>query len=68
MAIYAVYCSFVVNREINKFRKGGMFRWLVEAFFPGNCVAVFISNLQQTTNQHGEAFQKSKGSCTAKES
>lgn len=67
MVIYAVCCNSVVNSEIHKFRNGGMFRWLVEAFFLRNCVAVFVSNLQQTNNQRGEAFQKSKGSCKAKE-
>ena len=67
MVIYAVYCNSVVNRKIHKFRKGGMPRWLVEAFFLRNCVAVFVSNLQQTNNERSEAFQKSKGSCTAKE-
>jgi hypothetical protein len=63
MVIYVNYCDFVVNKEIYKFRKGGVFRWLVEAFFLRNCVAVFVSNLLLSTTQGGEAFQKSKGSC-----
>jgi len=67
MVRYGIYCNSVVNSEMYIFRKGGMFRWLVEAFFLRNCVAVFVSNLQQTTTQRGKAFQKSKGSCTAKE-
>jgi len=62
MVIYAIYCNSVVNRKIHKFCKGGVFRWLVEALFLRNSVAVFVSNPQQTTNQRGEAFQKSKGS------
>lgn len=60
MVIYAIYCNCVVNRKTNKFCKGGIFRWLIEAFCLRNCVALFVSNLQQTTNQRGEAFQKSK--------